>query len=170
MAKVKGYFNTRTNVFLGLIEIAGNQMAARYLDGICFGEYDTDTDEFVPHTNPYIIPKGDVQIIGSEEGDVGKDGKLIVQGGLIDKGADLARRKVYQGHSSYETPNVSTSLDRMRTQMVKTVHFDDIDVPQQIEQNNINSVVDEGPEKPVEEVVKKPTTKSSMLVDWESLL
>lgn len=174
MAKEKGYAKVYVGdngvsgfTYLGMIQMwsdsGGDPLAIRFQDGICFGEYDSDTDEFIPETNPYVIPRGSVQTIGTEEGDYDKNGNLIVQGGIIDHGLDIARKKVYQGGFNYDTPNVSTSLDSRRTQVVKPVFFGNTS-------SNQGTPSQESKESKKPVVKEQAKTKPSLIVDWESLL
>lgn len=114
MAIVKGYFNTQNGVFLGPVTAKNEDGVAftpRYVEGVCFGEYDTETDEFIPLTNPMIIPKGaiftqDDQII---------DGKNVtmVSGIEEDKGADLVRKGSVAGYK-FTPSNVETRDEKGR--------------------------------------------------------
>lgn len=108
MAKVKGYFNTINGVFLGPMTVTnddGSASTPRYIEGVCFGEYDTQTDKFVPETNPMHIPKG---MIFTQDEQINEQGKLVnIRTGMEeDKGADF----VSKGAVSilYRTPNVET--------------------------------------------------------------
>lgn len=95
--KVKGYYNIHNGVFLGPMTAQNDKGVAftpRYVEGVCFGEYDTITEEFIPHTNPMIIPKGSVMEI-DEDQDAFVQGqhKLNVTGIEEDKGLDIAVKR-----------------------------------------------------------------------------
>jgi hypothetical protein len=108
--KVKGYFNVNNGVFLGPMtatnEATGVASTPRYIEGVCFGEYDTDTDQFVPQTNPMHIPKG---MIFTQDERIREDGKLenFVTGMVEDKGADIVARGLHVMRTQ-RTPNVVT--------------------------------------------------------------
>jgi hypothetical protein len=98
MAKVKGYYNVNNGVFLGPMTAVNEDTKVsytpRYVEGVCFGEYDTHTREFVPETNPMIIPKGHVF---TQDDQFDAAGNIVTQysGMVEDKGADFARKKVF---------------------------------------------------------------------------
>lgn len=100
MAIVKGYFNTKNNAFLGVMMAKNGENGAvstpRYVEGVCFGEYNTETDEFVPLTNPMVIPKGQV-MYRDEDQEAFLQGKHkeTVTGIEEDKGAEFAMKKVF---------------------------------------------------------------------------
>lgn len=97
MAKVLGYFNIHNGVFLGPVTATaeGSKVAhtPRYVEGVCFGEYDTDTHAFVPSTNPMTIPKGSVF---EQDEYIDANGRLVsVNRGIVeDKGMDLVSKKL----------------------------------------------------------------------------
>lgn len=117
MAKVKGYYNVNNATFLGVMtatnEATGVMTTPRYVEGVCFGEYDTVTEEFVPETNPTII-KGTMII--DEDTDAFTQGqyKQNISGVEEDKGLDIARKKI-SSVALGRTPNVETAtLDGKR--------------------------------------------------------
>lgn len=117
MTKVLGYYNTVNGIFLGPVTAPREQLAGggsltpRHIEGICFGEFDTDTQEFVPHTNPMHIPKG---MIMTRDDDFDAKGNVVtdahVSGIEEDKGADIARKGFLIGTKSnmYRNSNVET--------------------------------------------------------------
>lgn len=112
MAKVKGYYNTNNGVFLGPMtatnEATGVASTPRYIEGVCFGEFDTDTQEFVPHTNPMHIPKG---MIYTQDEQITADGKLVnMRTGIEEEvGADFVAKRIIAGTAATRrTPNVVT--------------------------------------------------------------
>lgn len=101
MAIVKGYYHTKLNEFLGQMVAKDSKTGAVYtprnIEGICFGEYDTDTRQFTPLTNPVVIPKGTV-VWSEEDQDAFINGKHkvnILSGIEEDTGADIARKQVF---------------------------------------------------------------------------
>ena len=116
MGIVKGYFNTVNGVFLGMMtatnEATGVASTPRYIEGVCFGEYNTETEEFVPLTNPMIIPTGQIAYF-DEDVDAFKQGgsKVTVTGMYEDKGADIVRKGSVQGFSMPQS-NVYTADDK----------------------------------------------------------
>lgn len=99
MPRVKGYYNVKNETFLGpmtaINSATGVASTPRYVEGVCFGEYDTDTHEFVPETNPMVIPKGSI-VEYDEDIDAFKNGqfKQSVSGIIEDKGAEFARKVI----------------------------------------------------------------------------
>jgi hypothetical protein len=97
MAKVKGYYNVHNGAFLGPMTASaeGSKVAhtPRYVEGVCFGEYDTETHAFVPSTNPMTIPKGSVF---EQDEYIDANGKLVsVNRGIVeDVGMDLVSKKL----------------------------------------------------------------------------
>ena len=93
--KIKGYFNTKNGIFLGpvtaLNEDSGEAITPRYIEGICFGEYDMTTHAFVPLTNPMHIPKG---MVYTQDEQIRPDGRLenIRTGMIEDIGADIVSK------------------------------------------------------------------------------
>jgi hypothetical protein len=63
----------------------------RYVEGVCFGEYDTNTKEFSAETNPMMLPKGSII---TQDDQFDKDGNIVTHtSGLVeDKGSDIARK------------------------------------------------------------------------------
>lgn len=114
MPKVKGYYNTINGIFLGPMtavnEATGVASTPRYVEGVCFGEYDTDTDEFIPHTNPMIIPKG---TIVEQDDRFDAQGRIVteVRGYEEDKGADLVRKGSVKGFK-LQPSNVYTADEK----------------------------------------------------------
>lgn len=108
---VKGYYNVNNGVFLGMMtatnESTGVATTPRYVEGCCFGEYNTETHEFVPMTNPMVIPKGAVFTQDEQLNDRGQN-TLLVSGIEEDKGADFVSKKLTKGFSLNVTPNVET--------------------------------------------------------------
>lgn len=111
MAIVKGYYNTNNGVFLGPMTATSEDKVAytpRYVEGVCFGEYDTDTNEFIPLTNPMIIPKGS---IFTQDQQFDANGNLVnrISGIEEDKGLDLVAKRLKgfstgrRGSSNVET-------------------------------------------------------------------
>lgn len=110
MAKVKGYYNTVNGVFLGNM-VAVNEATKvmstpRYVEGVCFGEYDTDSGKFVPLTNPVIIPKGSIVEQDDRFNDKGEL-ETHISGYVVDEGADIARKGSVAGFSM-KPSNVET--------------------------------------------------------------
>lgn len=107
---VKGYYNINNGVFLGPMtatnEATGVASTPRYIEGVCFGDFNTETEEFVPLTNPMHIPKG---MIYTQDEQITADGKLInVRTGIEEEvGADFVSKK-YVPIASKRTPNVET--------------------------------------------------------------
>ena len=97
MALVKGYYNIHNGAFLGPMTATaeGSNVAStpRYVEGVCFGEYNTETHEFVPLTNPMVIPKGS---IFEQDEYIDANGKLVrVNRGIEeDVGLDLVSKKL----------------------------------------------------------------------------
>jgi hypothetical protein len=109
MSIVKGYYNINNGVFLGPMTATsetGEAYTPRYVEGICFGDYNTQTQEFVPLTNPMHIPKG---MIYTQDEQITADGKLVnMRTGIEeDKGADFVSKR-YVPIASNRTPNVET--------------------------------------------------------------
>jgi hypothetical protein len=110
MTKVRGYYNVNNGIFLGPMtatnEATGVASTPRYIEGVCFGEYDTDTDQFIPQTNPMHIPKG---MIFTQDERIREDGKLenFITGMVEDKGADIVSRGLHVMRTQ-RTPNVVT--------------------------------------------------------------
>jgi len=110
MSIIKGYFNINNGIFLGPMtatnEATGVASTPRYIEGVCFGDYNTETEEFIPLTNPMHIPKG---MIYQQDEQITADGKLVnVRTGIEeDKGADFVSKK-YIPIASNRTPNVET--------------------------------------------------------------
>lgn len=97
MAKLFGYYHVPTGVFLGTMTArnseTGEIVTPKYKEGVCQGEYDTDTGEFIPHTNPMIIPKGQVMYVDEDqEAFINGKHKTTVTGIVEDNGADIARK------------------------------------------------------------------------------
>lgn len=116
MAKVKGYYNTTNGVFLGLMtatnEATGVASTPRYVEGVCFGEYDTETEEFVPHTNPMIIPKGEVATFDEDVNSFINGRPVVNVSGIVeDKGADIVKKGSVRGFSMPQS-NVYTADDK----------------------------------------------------------
>jgi len=114
MPIVQGYYNIHNGIFLGQMtatnEATGVMSTPRYIEGVCFGNYDTDTYEFIPLTNPMHIPKG---MIYTQDEQITADGKLVnIRTGIEeDKGADFVSRK-YVPIASNRTPNIQTRDER----------------------------------------------------------
>lgn len=108
MAKVKGYYNTCNGVFLGPMtavnEATGVASTPRYVEGVCFGEYNTQTGEFVPETNPMTLPTG---VIHTQDDQFDANGNIIthVSGMIEDKGLDIARKQIHS-IALHRTPGV----------------------------------------------------------------
>lgn len=152
MAKLKGYYNVNNGIFLGLMtatnEATGVMSTPRYVEGVCFGEYDTETEEFVPHTNPTIIK--DTMVI-DEDSNAFTQGRheQTVTGVEEDKGLDIARKKI-SSVALGRTPNVET-----KTLDGKTY--------------NDSHRVFEGVKKPLEKNKKITVTKESKFLTKEEL-
>lgn len=112
MPIVKGYYNVNNETFLGLMTATntatGVVSTPRYIDGVCFGSYNEETGEFIPETNPMRIPEGGIVTVD-------EDPKAFMQGrhkenvtGIEeDKGADIARKKIFTlGEIPYNKPEV----------------------------------------------------------------
>ena len=108
---VKGYYNVNIGVFLGPMTATSEDNVAhtpRYVEGVCFGEYNTDTNEFIPLTNPMIIPKGS---IFTQDQTFDANGNLVnrISGIEEDKGLDLVAKRLKgfstgrRGSSNVET-------------------------------------------------------------------
>lgn len=113
MAKVKGYFNTTNGVFLGPMTATSETGVAhtpRYVEGVCFGEFDTDTEEFIPLTNPVMIPKGTI-VEFDEQINANGQNEMHVTGFQEDKGADLVRKGSVKGFKLQPT-NVYTGDEK----------------------------------------------------------
>ncbi len=99
MPIIKGYYNVDNGVFLGPMtatnEATNVASTPRYVEGVCFGEYNTDTDEFTPLTNPMRIPKDTVAYFDQDE-EAFKSGiyKENVTGIVEDKGSEIASKKI----------------------------------------------------------------------------
>ena len=112
MALVKGYYNVNNETFLGPVTAvnAGTGVAStpRYVEGVCFGEYNTDTGEFVPETNPMVIPKGSI-VEYDEDVEAFKRGhyKQTVTGMEEDKGADFARKQISVPNPKAKAPKTN---------------------------------------------------------------
>lgn len=93
---VKGYYNINNGVFLGPMTATSEDNVAhtpRYVEGVCFGEYNTETHEFIPTTNPMIIPKGS---IFTQDQQFDTNGNLVnrISGIEEDKGLDLVAKRL----------------------------------------------------------------------------
>lgn len=93
---VKGYFNTNNGIFLGPVtaknELTGAAVTPRYVEGVCFGDYNTETGEFIPLTNPNVI-KGVMEINEDPNAFVQGGHKETITGVEEDKGLELARKQ-----------------------------------------------------------------------------
>jgi hypothetical protein len=111
MSKVKGYYNVNNGVFLGPVTVTmenGAAITPRYMEGICFGEYNTITNEFVPETNPMVIPRGSIR---TENQDFDANGNLVssITGIVEDVGTNIARKKLIGfSKNTYGSSNVET--------------------------------------------------------------
>lgn len=149
---VKGYYNINNGVFLGPVtarnELTGAAVTPRYVEGVCFGEYNTETNQFIPLTNPNII-RGVMEINEDPEAFVKGGHKETISGVEEDKGIDVARRQSFSIGTALKpgyTPGVETKDSQGNTYK---------DLP--ISQNKKNK--DEPkPETPVKkiEVCEKP--------------
>lgn len=83
MSVVAGYYNTINKIFLGAMHTPEGA-TPRYMAGICWGNYNTVDDTFVPLTNP-MIQTG--KIIEFDE-DIAT-GKTVIRGMVEDKGSEL---------------------------------------------------------------------------------
>lgn len=114
MSIVKGYYNTANGVFLGPMtavnEATGVASTPRYVEGVCFGEYNTETEEFIPLTNPIMIPKGTIVEFDERINNNGQN-EMTVTGFVEDKGADLVRKRSVKGFS-LKPSNVFTADDK----------------------------------------------------------
>lgn len=117
MPIVKGYYNINNGVFLGLMTATNSETGVastpRYNNGVCFGEYNTDTGEFVAETNP-MASSGTIYF--DEDIDTFTKGgyKQSVSGIYEDKGADIARKNI-TGYYTGATPNVVTKNSNRET-------------------------------------------------------
>lgn len=111
MAIVKGYYNINNGVFLGPMTATAEDSVAhtpRYVEGVCFGEYNTDTHEFIPTTNPMIIPRGSIFTVDQQ---FDASGNLVnrISGIEEDRGLDLVAKRLKgfatgrRGSSNVET-------------------------------------------------------------------
>lgn len=112
--KVKGYYNLNNGIFLGPVtaknELTGAAITPRYVDGVCFGEYDTETDVFVPQTNPYKI-NGVMEINEDVNAFVNGGHKEQITGVEEDKGSDVASKGSFAVGTAFKpgyTPGVET--------------------------------------------------------------
>lgn len=99
MATVKGYYNTKNETFLGPMTAPKDGGAAstpRYIEGVCFGSYDTDTLVFIPETNPMIIPPGSIMTV-DEDPTAFAQGRHVehVSGIEEDKGSEFAKKAIH---------------------------------------------------------------------------
>ena len=122
--KVKGYYNTINGIFLGpmtaLNEATGVASTPRYIEGVCFGEFDTLTGIFVPETNPMIIPRGQIY---TQDEVLQNDGtmRLVRTGIEEDRGADFARKKIVSGIGTGKSTSVYTGDENAKEIFTKTL-------------------------------------------------
>lgn len=112
--KVKGYYNLNNGVFLGPMtaknDLTGAAVTPRYVDGVCFGEYDTESHVFIPQTNPYTI-KGVMEVNEDVDAFIKGQHKEQVSGVEEDKGLDVARKGPFAMGTALKpgyTPGVET--------------------------------------------------------------
>ena len=111
--KVKGYYNINNGVFLGPMtavnEATGVASTPRYVEGVCFGEYNTQTGEFVPETNPMTLPTGSIM---TQDDQFDGNGNIVTHTtGLVeDKGLDIARKQIHTV-ALHRTPGVTSRSD-----------------------------------------------------------
>lgn len=150
--KVKGYYNIYNKTFLGPVTATaenGVTFTPRYVEGVCFGEYDTDTDDFVPQTNPFIIPKGSVMEI--DENPV--TGKITVTGIEEDKGLDLVSKGSVKNIMirGRITPNVTTALTDENGVVIKKIDQGTVTFSDKLEETQVPAKskikIDEEPKK-----------------------
>lgn len=123
MTKVLGYYNVNNKVFLGPMtstnEATGVATTPRYVEGVCFGEYNTDTHEFIPHTNPMVVPKGSIVTVDEDPNAFEQGGHRETVTGIVeDKGADIAKKPIHfvnperaQSKKKLIMPNKFKALD-----------------------------------------------------------
>lgn len=111
--KVKGYYNINNGVFLGPMtavnESTGVASTPRYLEGVCFGEYNTQTGEFVPETNPMTLPTGSIM---TQDDQFNENGDIVthMSGMVEDRGLDIARKQIHSVALN-RTPGVTSRTD-----------------------------------------------------------
>lgn len=133
MAKVKGYYNTTNGIFLGpmvaINEATKVMSTPRYVEGVCFGEYDTETDKFVPMSNPVIIPRGQTF---TQDDDFDDKGNIItrVSGIEEDKGADIKRRGSVAGYRFTSSRMETRDSNGRRIQLASEAPIEVNRVPQ----------------------------------------
>ena len=81
----------------------------RYVEGVCFGEYDTITHEFVPETNPMTLPTGAIM---EQDDQFDESGNIVthISGMIEDKGLDIARKQIHS-LALNRTPNVVSKTE-----------------------------------------------------------
>lgn len=166
MAIVKGFYNTINGVFLGNM-VAVNEATSvmstpRYVEGVCYGEYDTDTDTFIPLTNPVIIPKG---TIVEQDDSFTDSGQIIteVRGYQEDKGSGLAKKGSVAGFTM-KPSNVET----------RDVNGESIDDTKIFKFRRETPVQDKSPSKSTKPKIReaRPTKidkKNLPVIDWDKL-
>jgi hypothetical protein len=121
MAKVKGYYNIKNKVFLGIMTATNEDTKVsytpRYIEGVCFGEYDTITLEFVPETNPMIIPTGH---IFTQDDAFDPNGNIVTRysGMVEDKGSDFARKPIFAINKGTVAPPKLIGLDQSKSSLL----------------------------------------------------
>lgn len=128
--KIKGYYNVTNGVFLGNMTAVNEDkvmFTPRYCEGVCYGEYDMDTEEFVPETNPYYIPKGTV-VTYDEDPDAFVRGKrkVNVTGFVEDTGSEIARKQVFSMAQPKRKPKPKVSDTNKR--LITEVKDDNVDI------------------------------------------
>jgi hypothetical protein len=102
----KGYYNADIGVFFGDVVSSGSKhgtLGMRYVEGMCWGDFNDATKEFVPLTNPMRILKGS-HITMDEDIDTGVFHVSGIEG---DRGAEVARKYTYLGHEIPKAPATS---------------------------------------------------------------
>lgn len=103
MTKTLGYYDTKNREFVGTPKGPDPTTTARLIftlrttDGVCYGEYDSITGEFIPQTNPYTRDPRKVFLV-DEDVDSFKQGRLkmnVLDGGEVDTGAEVARKNLH---------------------------------------------------------------------------
>lgn len=123
MTIVKGYFDTKSETFLGnMISKDSRTNAAitpRYVEGVCYGEFNTQTEEFTPLTNPMVIPKGQIMTIDVDHDSFLKGNyKEIVSGIQEDAGADMVAKGF-----KLNKPNARPKIAREKKTLTDAINF-----------------------------------------------